>query len=68
MIDTGAALDETAAGVDTGAIHFVQIVEMAVMVTVETVRLVWTICIVPDVTVLVTGQVVTVVKTLRNSR
>ena len=41
--------------------HLVQIVELDVNVTVETVVVVWVISEPPEVTVLVTGQVVTVV-------
>lgn len=48
-------------GVVGGATHLVQIVEVMVLKIVDTVFEVWIISRVPDVTVLVTGQVVTVV-------
>lgn len=46
---------------DGGAIHFVQIVEVTVLTIVDTVKELTTILCVPEVTVLVTGQVVRVV-------
>jgi len=46
------------------AMHFVQIVEVEVMSTVDTVWVVKTASLVPDVTVVVIGQVVTEVMTL----
>ena len=48
-------------GVFDGAMHLVQIVEVLVIKTVETVELTWVEVVLPDVTVLVTGQVVRVV-------
>ena len=44
-----------------GATHLVQIVEVDVRVTVEIVAVTFSIADLPDVTVLVTGQVVKVV-------
>ena len=44
-----------------GAMHLVQIVEVMVLKIVEIVFEVWISLLLPDVTVLVTGQVVTVV-------
>jgi hypothetical protein len=52
-------------GVAGGAIHLVQIVEVMVLKIVDTVFEVLIIRLVPDVTVLVTGQVVTVVRMLQ---
>ena len=52
------------AGVGGGSTHLVQIVEVTVLKIVDTVLEVWIISRVPDVTVLITGQVVTVVRTL----
>lgn len=55
-----------AAGVEAGgATHFVQIVDVTVLKIVDTVKVLWTIKSVPDFMVFVTGQVVTVVRTLR---
>ena len=48
-----------------GATHLVQIVEMKVLVIVETVCVTCTISAVPEVMVLVTGQVVNVVNSLK---
>ncbi len=48
-------------GVLDGAMHFVQIVEVLVIKTVETVELTCVEVLLPDVMVLVTGQVVRVV-------
>lgn len=48
-------------GVLDGAMHFVQIVEVLVIKTVETVELTCVEVLLPDVIVLVTGQVVRVV-------
>lgn len=56
-----------ATGVETGgATHFVQIVDVTVLRIVDTVKVLWTIEIVPDVIVFVTGHVVRVVRTLRS--
>lgn len=55
-------LSVKAAGVEgRGAIHLVQIVETTVFTTVDTVKELSIISRVPDVTVLITGQVVRVV-------
>ena len=55
-------LSVEAAGVeDGGATHFVQTVEITVLTIVETVKELSTILRVPEVTVVVTGQVVRVV-------
>ena len=51
-------------GVCVGATHLVQIVEVTECTTVESVKDFSTTTLVPDVTVFVTGQVVTVVYTL----
>lgn len=51
-------------GVAGGATHLVHTVEVMVLTIVDTVFEVWTIRVVPDVTVSVTGHVVTVVWTL----
>ena len=59
----GAAL-VVDSGVFDGATHLVQIVEVLVIKTVDTVELTLVEVIVPDVMVLVTGQVVTVVRTI----
>ena len=63
---TGAADPPGACGATDAelAVHFVQIVEVEVMSTVDTVWVVRTASLVPDVTVVVTGQVVTDVTTL----
>ena len=47
----------------TGATHLVQTVEVLVLVIVETVVVTWVLVLLPDVMVLVTGQLVTVVMT-----
>lgn len=52
------------AKVSAGGAHRVQIVEVEVLVMVETVVIVCTKVVSPDVIVFVTGQVVRVVKTL----
>lgn len=52
-------------GVAEGATHLVQMVEVTVLKMVDTVFELWIISRVPDVTVLVTGQVVTVVWMLK---
>ena len=52
-------------GVVRGAAHLVQMVEVMVLKIVDTVFELWIISRVPDVTVLVTGQVVTVVWMLK---
>ena len=57
-------VEESASLLEGGAIHLVQIVRVEVLVTVETVVVICSICSVPDVILLVTGQVVKVVKTL----
>ena len=48
----------------TGPTHLVQIVETVVLVMVDTDCVTWTISLVPEVIVLVTGQVVRVVYSL----
>ena len=57
----GAVVAVVDPGVFDGATHLVQIVEVLVIKTVETVELTWVEVVLPDVTVLVTGQVVKVV-------
>ena len=47
--------------VGAGAMHFVQIVEVSVVMIVDTVWVVWTIGKVPDVRVCVNGHIVVVV-------
>ena len=62
VVDTEFPTTGVAADLEgCGAMHFVQIVETTVFTTVDTVKELLTISLVPDVTVFVTGQVVKVV-------
>ena len=61
LVDTPAEVIDISEELLGGATHLVQMVEIEVRVTVETVVVTSCIAVVPEMTVFVTGQVVRVV-------
>ena len=65
LVEAGTLLaDVSGAALLWGATHWVQIVDVLVLMMVEIVVVVWRLVLLPDVIVLVTGQVVSVVTTI----